>query len=339
MKFPSSDSLVPDIASLVVTPDEADLFVSEIRHLVGLREWWQYGGRTAYQVSVGTPGKPHIYFTRPHAHEPAGTAACFEWIRRLCLEDRDAWSEWILGNFRLSFLADANPGGSQRAPVKFWDGTEIPNETFFLWMFGESGAHAGERFPRVDSWDLREVQEPGLLGIAYEQIDPNIFVEPNRDHRSTFFKAFFELNHIEPVDVWLDLHQTEYVGSHRNAHINLPTNVDEMTPELTAHYLGLGESILDRWRTEGAVPRDHPQHPYTGNPTQRDFLNAVWSSITPHTLHLVTEVQNNNPRTPITDQVRFQMAAMDEALRYVESKGPALAEALHASRIVAKELP
>jgi hypothetical protein len=300
-------------------------------------EWPQHAGRTAYQVSVGTVGKPHIYYTRAHAHEPAGTAACFEWMRRFCREERNAWSAWVLDNFRISFLADANPSGSQRAPIKFWDGSRIPNEVFFLWMFGESGEKEGERFPRVDSWDIREVESPRRVGIAYEQIDPFVYVEPNRDHRSTFFRAYFELNAREPVDVWIDLHQTEYIGSDRNAQINLPTNVDDLVSELSNQYFELGESIHERWRAEGARPRDQPQRPYTKNPTQRDFLNAVWASITPHSLHLVTEVQNNNPATSVEDQVRYQMAAMDEALRYVESNRDPLAEALQTSRLSTKE--
>lgn len=334
MPFPTLEEPVPAVQDLVVTPNEADAFVAEIRELpsVDITNWPQHGGRTANQVTLGCKGKPHIYFTRPHAHEPAGTAACFEWVRRLSREQKTLWSSWVLGNFRLSFMADANPTGSQRSPVKFWDGSEVTNETFFLWMFGESGEAAGERFPRVDTWDVREVTPPRLIGIAYEQIDEHIYVEPNRDHRSTFFKAYFDLNEQEPIDVWIDLHQTEYVGSDRNTHINLPTNFDDLRPELRVHYQSLGEHIHGRWRKDGAAPRDQPQRPYRDNHTQRDFLNAVWSSITPRTLHLVTEVQNNNSRTPISDQVRFQMAAMDETLRYVDACGPALMRALDESR-------
>ena len=334
MPVPVMDRTVSEVQDLVVTPDEADAFVADIGDLpnVKITNWPQYGGRIVYQITLGSKGKPHLYFTRPHAHEPGGTAACFEWVRRLCRDPKDPWESWLLANYRLSFLPDANPTGSQRAPVKFWDGAVIPNETFFLWMFGASGETEGERFPRVAAWDVRKVTPPKLLGIAYEQIDENTYVEPNRDHRSTFFKAYFALNEREPIDVWLDLHQTEYIGSDRNTHINLPTNFDVLQEDLRGHYMSLGEDITRRWSKEGASPREQPQRPYTGNPTQRDFLNAVWSSITPLTLHLVTEVQNNNPRTPIVDQVRLQMAAMDEALRYVDAKGPEMLRALSDSR-------
>ena len=319
---------IPDVSGLIVTPDEADRFVVQIPDVECLP---QIGGRTAYRLTVGTPGKPHIYITRPHAHEPAGTAACFEWIRRLTCVAKDGWANWVLTHFRISFLADANPSGSQRAPVKFWDGSDFTNEAFFLWMFGESGDEPGERFPRVASWDTRSVMGPRLLGIAYEQIDEHVYVEPNRDHRSTFFRSYFDLNAREPVDVWLDLHQTEYIGSDRNSHINLPTNVDDVPSSLREQYVALGDAIINRWSDSGAVPRDTPQHPYKSNAAQFDFLNAVWASITPRTLHLVTEVQNNNPRTPVPDQVRFQMVAMDETLRYVHAN-PELLGALETSR-------
>ena len=84
---------------------------------------------------------------------------------------KDSWAKWVLTHFRISFLADANPTGSQRAPVTLWDGSVFTNEAFFLWMFGEFGDESGERFLRVASWDTRSVTAPRLLRIAYEQID------------------------------------------------------------------------------------------------------------------------------------------------------------------------
>lgn len=334
MGIPEFDNTVPGVEDLVVTPDEADAFVSRIRGPDGVSvvDHAQRGGRTAYRITLGSPGRPHVFFTRPHAHEPVGTAACFEWVRRLTRDRGCAWASAVRERFRLSFLADANPSGSQRAPVKFWDGSVHPNEVFFLWMFGESGEAEGERFPRVAAWDDREVTPPRLLGIAYEQLDDHVYVEPNRDHRSTFFRSYFDLHADEPVDVWLDLHQTEYVGSDRNSHMNLPTNIDDLPTALRDHYTALATAILDRWRAEGAFPRDEPQRTYRNNPTQYAFLNAVWSSVTPQTLHLVTEVQNNNPRTPVEDQVRFQMTAMDQTLRYVDGAGDSLKAALEVSR-------
>lgn len=320
---------VPDLKDLTVTPDEADAFIADLRDdkRLEIEEWPQHGGRTAYRISLGAPGKPHAFFSRPHAHEPAGTAACFAMLHRL-VAAQDDWSRWALENFRLSFLPDANPSGSQRAPVKFWDGVQIPNERFFLWMFGESGEEAGTRFPRVPCWDSREVEFPALLGIAYEQLDDHTYAEPNRDRRSTFFRTFAALHETEPVDLWLDLHQTEYVGSERNSHINLPLAFDDLPAAMQTHYRTLGEEIHARWRTLDATPYDEPAVPYRNNPEQSRFLRQAAGDLVGRTYQLITEVQNNNPRTPVQTQVQLQLAAMDQALCYLHTHAADMKKAL-----------
>lgn len=332
--FPALDERVPSADELVVGPDEADAFVGGLdgNPDVEVQAWRQFGGRDAYRITLGTRGMPHVFVTRPHAHEPAGTAACFEVLRRLVQRPDDAWSAWVLGNFRLSFLPDANPGGSQRAPVKFWDGGAYPNEVFFLWMFGEAGEKEGQRFPRVDAWDMRQVVPPRLVGIAYERLDEHTYVEPNRDHRSTFFRAYFALHAAEPVDLWLDLHQTEYVGSEYNCHINLPLGYDDLSAPMQQHCTRLGQAIHERWRGEGARPRPALAVPYRNNPDQFNFLKAAWGPISARTLHLVTEVQNNNPKTPVGRQVWLQLAAIDQALRYTAAHRDDLTAALETAR-------
>jgi hypothetical protein len=321
---------IPPADDLVVTPDEADAFVADLsnRPDVEIEAWPQFGGRTAYQISLGTKGKPHAFFSRPHAHEPAGTAACFELLRRCVYTPDDAWSQWLLSNFRLSVLPDANPGGSQRAPVKFWDGTQYPNQEFFLWMFGESGDEAGQRFPRVPCWDSRQVTFPALLGIAYEQIDAHTYIEPNRDQRSTFFKTFAALHAKEPVDLWLDMHQTEYVGSVHNCHINMPAAFDQLAPQVQSHYRQIGTTIHDYWRQLDATPYATPSVPYRNNPEQSQFLQAAVQDILPDTFQIITEVHNNNSQTPIDQQVRLQLAAIDQSLRYLHSNAQQMKAAL-----------
>jgi hypothetical protein len=229
-----------------VTPDEMDLLVEELSAssspALRIDTFRQYTGRNVYALTLTEPShdpedKRRLFVSRPHAHEPAGTAACAELVKSLVgykdYAERNAdWRKWVLENFVVTFVPDANPGGSQRAPVKFWDGLKIPNEQFFLWMFGESGETPGERFPRVAAWDMRKVTPPALLGIAYEQIDEYTYVEPNRDYRSTFFRSFFELDEVHHYHVWLDLHQTEFINSDRNTQVNLPTCYDELSEEM-----------------------------------------------------------------------------------------------------------
>jgi hypothetical protein len=233
-----------------------------------------------------------------------------------------AWRDWALERFVLTFMPDANPSGSQLAPVRFWDGSAIPNERFFLWMFGESGEAAGERFPRVDAWDIREVTPPSLLGIAYEQIDAFTYVEPNRDTRSTFFRAFHELDETYSYEVWLDLHQTEYINSDRNVHVNLPACMDELAADVQERHRSLGEAIHARWAKEaGAFPVDHPEAPYRNNDVQRNFLARVWRPIAERMVHVVSEVQNNNPRTPVSTQIRLEMAAVLGTMNWMAARG------------------
>lgn len=314
-----------------VTPDEVDELAAELKDMgspaLRIDTFQQYAGRNVYALTFTQPsGDPEnrrrLFVSRPHAHEPAGVAACTELIKTLAgykdyANGNDEWRRWTLENFIVTFVPDANPGGSQRAPVKFWDGSKIPNEKFFLWMFGESGETPGDRFPRVAAWDMREVTPPALLGIAYEQIDEHTYVEPNRDYRSIFFQSFFKLHEIYQYHVWIDLHQTEYVNSERNAHVALPSCYDDLSEDIQKKHWSLGEAIHARWKQEGAQPIDHPQGSYNPKSVQWQLLDKVWRPISQQVIHIVTEVQNNNSRTPVPMQVRFQLAAVLEAMKWM----------------------
>ena len=327
MQHPFYDQKTADYG-YVVFPNAVDALVEQV---VGAQvdRFEQWSGHTVWAITFGDDGdvstKRKLFVSRPHAHEPAGVAACGELIRALAgLGDyADGWQDWredILSKFVITLVPDANPMGSARAPVTFWDGSKIPNEQFFLWMFGESGEKAGERFPRVACWDKREVVEPALLGIAYEQIDDHIFVEPNRDYRSTFFKSFFELDKKYQYDVWLDLHQTEFINSDSNSDVHLPTCLYDLPEEMQTKHQSLGDALHVCWRKAGGVPRDTPSVPYQNNATQKAFLDAVWKPISERMVHVVTEIQNNNPKTPAPMQVHLQLAALMETLDWMREQ-------------------
>ena len=333
--IPAFEFRPEDESQYHVTPDEVDALAAELQAMdvAGLRidDFPQHGGRRVHTFTLdcqgeGSEARRRLFVARPHAHEPAGTAACTELVKAITgygdyRSSNGEWRRWVLERFVLTLMPDANPTGSQRAPVKFWDGTTIPNERFFLWMFGESGEVVGERFPRVDAWDMREVAPPSLLGIAYEQIDAFTYVEPNRDTRSTFFRAFHQLDETYAYEVWLDLHQTEYINSDRNAHVALPVCLDELPPDVQERHRSLGEAIHARWREEGASPFDHPEAPYRTHDVQRNYLAKVWRPITERMVHVVSEVQNNNVRTPVQTQVRLEMAAVLEAMSWMGQDG------------------
>jgi len=315
-----------------VTPDEIEALVQSLHSMelpvLTISTFPQYEGGDVYAFTLTAPdgagaeGKHRLFISRPHAHEPAGTAACTELLKALlglgdCAEGGEAWRRWVLDHFVLTLVPDANPGGSRRAPVKFRDGSEISNEQFFLWMFGESGEEPGARFPRVPAWDAREVTPPALVGITCEQIDSYLFVEPNRDTRSTFFRSFFELDKLHDYEVWLDLHQTEFIGSDRNAEMHLPTCQDELPETMATRHRELGEAIHASWRQAGGNPKEAPVVPYRTNEEQRAFLTKVWEPVSKTKVHLVTEVQNNHPRTPVPLQVHLQLAAILETMRWM----------------------
>gem|GEM_PF-6466002 len=68
--------LVPGPSELTVTPDEADFHVQYYDSLESVKvdRFRQFGGRTVYAVTVGE-GPIGVFVARPHAHEPAATAA------------------------------------------------------------------------------------------------------------------------------------------------------------------------------------------------------------------------------------------------------------------------
>ena len=57
---------------------------------------------------------------------------------------------------------------------------------------------------------------------------------------------------------------------------------------------------------------------YRSNETQRDFLSRVWRPISERMVHVVTEVQNNNPQTPVGMQVHLELAAILETLEWMK---------------------
>ena len=313
-----------------VYPHEVNALVRELDGTPELttNTFRQYSNHIVQALTITDPRvdrstKKALFVSRPHAHEPAGTAAILELAKALLgqgiyKETHPSWRSHILQNYVITLIPDANPFGSERAPVKFWDGSEIRNEQFFLWMFGESGEKPGERFPRLADWNLQEVTPPALLGIAYEEIEKNIYVEPNRDYRSTFFQSFFDLDPTYHYDVWLDLHQTEFINSERNTEIHLPTCHDDLPNPLKDQHYALGAAIQRRWQDSGGISSNKPKVPYRTNDIQRDFLTKVWLPISSRLIHVVTEVQNNNPRTPTPMQVYLQGVALLETLEWMD---------------------
>ncbi len=321
----SLPSLAVDDCS--VTPDEVDKLVKVLEGLnrpyLRVDRFKQYMGRSVYALTFANleaAPKRRLFVSRPHAHEPAGVAAIMA-LARILADDGEygapyaAWRDWALKHFVITLVPDTNPGGSQRAPVKFWDGSLMTNKQFKRVMFGESGTTKGEQFPRVAAWDAREVTFPRRVGIAYEQIDEYTYVEPNRDTRAMSFKSFFALDEEFHYDVWMSLHQTEFLNSDLTCKTNLSTVHDELPVKLQDLDVALGNAILARWRkVDGVRASEKPMIGYNYDADearrQKAFLSKVWRPIYVRMVAMTTEVHNNNPVTPPELQVRLQLLSM-----------------------------
>jgi hypothetical protein len=103
---------------------------------VKLREWRQWTGHQVLAISVGNPdADARLLVTVPHAHEPAGTAACVDVLCQLITGTHldgtkaDLPVETINQRLFITFVPDSNPQGRSRSPERVWDGIRYDNET------------------------------------------------------------------------------------------------------------------------------------------------------------------------------------------------------------------
>jgi hypothetical protein len=119
----------------------------------------QYTGEPVFAVTVtdlAAPPAPKrsVWVCVPHAHEPAGTAACMNVLQQLLtghdLSGRPSQHpcQHILQRVVVTMLPDANPGGRCWAPVLWWDGSQYSNEELWQWMRGVD-AETGGMWQRV----------------------------------------------------------------------------------------------------------------------------------------------------------------------------------------------
>lgn len=285
--------------------------------IVSLATLPQFDGHTVYAVTVtdrstadGT--KPALLCVVPHAHEPAGTAACMGVLCQLItgrtLEGEPSAHDVVA--FRrqvvVTIIPDANPGGRARSPVDAWDGLQYTNDEFLAHAFGID-AQSGERFPRPNRWRVGEL-EASILGIVWERVNADTYVEPNRDPGSSLFRLTRHLSAERTYSRWLDLHQTEFEGTKRNCQVLLPVTQDELPQPIRDENQAWGHEISRAWEALGARPAPPQALNYTGQ--QRDYFVSLWGEHYRHTPEVSTEVQNNNTSTPPQMQRDLQEAAI-----------------------------
>ncbi len=303
---------------------------SDHSDLVELDAVDQYVGLKAYAVTVtdkSTPAdnKGKLIFSIPHAHEPAGTVACMNFINQVLtgyhldgsasdIQNRGA----ILEKCVLSFIPDANPDGRSRSPVDYWDGTRYSNDEFWTFMRGRD-PETKKMWKRMGRWSIRE-ENPETIGIVYEQVNEHEYVEPNRDFGSAYFRLIKRMGEKYGYGRWLDLHQTEFQNSKYNAMIILPIVQDELPDHIQTVNMSWADEIVKRWGEAGAepIPESKPLG-YKGE--QGEYFRKAWREFMPMIPVITTEVQNNNTRTPPPMQAKLQEIAIQASVDLLLESG------------------
>lgn len=294
--------------------------------LVDLDVVKQFVGLNAYAITItngnlSSDKKGKLIFAIPHAHEPAGTVACMNYINQLLTGKNLDGSpsdiqnrEDIIDNCVLSFIPDANPDGRSRAPVDYWDGTKYTNEEFWTFMRGRD-PETGKMWKRMGRWSVRN-ENPETIGIVYEKINEHEYVEPNRNFNSAYFRLIKRVFDKYGYGRWLDIHQTEFEKSKYNAMIILPIVQNELPPEIQKTNITWANEIVKRWKEAGAEPMPESKPlGYTGE--QAEYFKKTWREFMPMMAEITTEVQNNNTRTPPPIQVKLQEIAIKASMDLV----------------------
>ncbi|MBD3182061.1 hypothetical protein GF312_07205 [Candidatus Poribacteria bacterium] len=291
----------------------------EYPHLVELDSICQYVGLNAYSItltdkSISLDQKEKLIFAVPHAHEPAGTAACMNYINQILTgkhldqtESEIYNREEILQKCVLTFLSDPNPDGRSRSPVDYWDGTKYTNEEFWTFMRGRD-PETKKMWKRMDRWSIQN-ENPETIGIVYEQVSSHEYVEPNRDFGSAYFRLIKRAGEKYGYGRWLDLHQTEFEKSKYNAMIILPIIQNELPEHIKQANVEWADAIVDSWKKCGAQPMPESKPlGYTGQ--QAEYFKRTWREFMPIIPKITTEIQNNNLRTPPEMQEKLEEEAI-----------------------------
>jgi hypothetical protein len=321
-----------DLSRWLAMPSQVESQVArwerEFPHTLTVDSITQHTGHRVFALTVGRSEerhhKPAAWFCVPHAHEPAGTAACMDVIHQLLtghdLAGQPATFDYAAARdrLRLTFNPDANPGGRTWSPCVWWDGSRYTNDEFWTWMRGLDPDTAG-MWKRVARWSLRQ-EHPLRRGIVYEQLNDHEFVEPNRDPGSSLVRLFRRHHARYSYMRSMHLHQTEFVNSPHNCMINLPVLQPELPPPIQEANLAWGRAVITRWRQlhhadaiRGVQVNPVPEpraFPYSRDTQTTQWFRDCWGDYQLTAPELVIEIQNNNPRTPPAAQLALESAAI-----------------------------
>lgn len=289
--------------------------------------WEQYGGPQVRGLTLGDDGPERpvrLLVAVPHGHEPAPTAASVNLAALLLtgalLNGSQPDSSHPFHaltpqplNALVTFLPDTNSQGRTRSPRRVWDG-DLDNEAFLKYAFGI--AADGERFGRYPEWRFAE-HHPRRVGLAYEELEPGLWVESNTDRRSTHSRAIDELFQRYGYTHYLDMHQHE--GDEAAL---LPADFDDQPEARQEHLRAWATALLSAWEAAG-IRHKGSYVPYRGLPRQQ-FFRDYWAGRCPGMFKLTSESRNNrhiptDERTPLERQFRSACVALAATVGFLSA--------------------
>jgi hypothetical protein len=290
-----------------------------------LHSWSQYGSGEVISLTIGAGAcldleelrrRPfRLLVTVPHAHEPASTAAAVNMASQLLKgtyldgTPTELPTKEILQNSVITLAPDTNSQGRARSPYRYWDG-RVDLDTLRKHMRGLD-RHGG-LFGRYPEWRFSE-HKPQQVGIVYEQIDEDLFVEPNTSIRSTHTRLVDELFAVYGYTHMLEMHQHAAKQT-----ILLPPDFGYLTAEDQKRTNDWGLSIIKAWSDAGDQPNPVPHVPYLGQ-ERHQFLLHYWEGRCPGMLHICTEVLNNislqGTKVTIEWQLKMALLALETTVR------------------------
>jgi hypothetical protein len=291
---------------------------------------------TVTDGEVPPAGKREHLFYVPHAHEPAGTAACMNFVAQLLTghhldgaPSTLARAEVLAGAI-LTFIPDANPYGRSRCPEPFWQGRRYSNREFINMVFGLGDLYADdpvkprwERYKRVIYFSTAEVC-PARIGLVYEQVSPHEYVEPGRyDERAALVRLIRKLrlsHHFEQV---LSLHQTEFEGYECEDCMLIGRQSAAAMDAAKQHRLqAWARKIEAAWRAVGGTPiplEEEAREEEAG--LQRRQFGPLLEELERDSLRHLVEIRNNSPCTPAEDQLLLADAAIWSSVEFLLAGG------------------
>ncbi len=300
----------------------------------------QYTQHKVYALTVTNRNVPeegkrkHLFYV-PHAHEPAGTAGCMNFIQQLLTGHHldgtpsTLLREPILQRAVLTFMPDANPFGRARCPEPYWEGRRYNNREFINMVFGigelysdEAKKPRWERFKRVAAFSMAE-QVPTRLGLVYEQVSEQAYVEPGRyDERASLVKLIQQLRSQYAYDQILSIHQTEFEGREEDCEAILPEIQATLPGARQSYNRQWAEALNEAWAGVGGQPRRELRQGLLNTWSDRLQLHPRMKSSLFEELQravplLTLEIRNNHPETPAEQQLLLMDTAIWRSVEYL----------------------